>query len=169
MSVSSGRQPASCQTKTSSQRATSVGEGGRAAEGRGGLGDIMEGGCTNFSQHVRAIFGISSCHTQGDQTDKLDEKCTQSFVICSIFRSYNLVPELTIQHMRVLRCSFFACNKKHRIWQIGHSKTTTWTCFGPTLQLIEFSTAALLLKLCWPSSNLDLQHTTYANLQSAGK
>lgn len=47
----SGKQP-SCPTKTSSQRATSVGEYGRAAEGRGVLGSNIEGGSTNFSQHV---------------------------------------------------------------------------------------------------------------------
>lgn len=49
--MSSGRQP-SCQTKTSSQRATSVGESGGAAEGRDGLRGNVEGGSKNFSQQV---------------------------------------------------------------------------------------------------------------------
>lgn len=52
--MSSGRQP-SCQTKTSSQRATSVGESGGAAEGRDGLRGNMEGGSKNFSQQVAEL------------------------------------------------------------------------------------------------------------------
>lgn len=122
-----------------------------------------------FSARQRAISGISNCQIQDDQTDKLDEICTQSFVMCSVFRFYISPPELTMQHMRVLRCSLFSCNKKHRIWQTDHSKITVWTFCGPTLQRVEFSTAALLFQLRWPSSNLDLQHTTHVNLQSAGK
>lgn len=122
-----------------------------------------------FSARQRAISGISNCQIQEDQTDKLDEICTQGFVMCSVFRFYISLPELTMQHMRVLRCSLFSCNKKHRIWQTDHSKITAWTFCGPTLQRVEFSTAALLFQLRWPSSNLDLQRTTHVNLQSAGK
>lgn len=64
------------QTKTSTQKATSVGESQRDAAGRDGLRGSMWGGFRNFSPHFidRINFGINNRQIQGDQTTTLQNR-----------------------------------------------------------------------------------------------
>lgn len=68
--------PQRWQTKTSSQKATSVGERQRDAAGRDGLRGSMWGGFRNVSPQFARLydisFGINNCQIQGDQTSKLE-------------------------------------------------------------------------------------------------
>lgn len=68
--------PQRWQTKTSSQKATSVGERQRDAVGRDGLRGSMWGGFRNVSPQFARLynisFGINNCQIQGDQTSKFE-------------------------------------------------------------------------------------------------
>lgn len=80
-----------CQTKTSSQKATSVGENRGAAVGRDGLRGGVRGRFRNFSQHLpdfRINFGINNSQIQWDQKANyriLDEECIESIASCGTF------------------------------------------------------------------------------------
>lgn len=143
MSVSSGR-PSSCQTKASSQRATSVRGSRRAAEGETSSEATWRETTRTFLSISGGISGFSNCQIQDDQKDKLDEKWIKSILICSVFICFISLPINTIQNINVLFPAFFSCNKRKDVVDgpfYIHCMDISWCHPGTDrlLQLCPFS------------------------------